>query len=77
MPNLTDQTLDRLRFYDLQLIGRDAVLIMPRHLTSLRPFREFQTRICSYVESTISNPVAIKRLERLPVPDRLRNEIAM
>jgi DNA-binding transcriptional LysR family regulator len=77
LPNLTSQTLDRLRLYDLDLIGRDAVLIMPRHLTSLRPFLDFQTRLCDYVERSINSTATTQRFERLPVPDDLRGEIAI
>lgn len=77
LPNLTDQTLERLNFYDLELIGRDAVLIMPRHLTSLRPFLEFQTRLCDYIESTLRNSVNVKRLEKLPVPEGIRRGIVI
>jgi DNA-binding transcriptional LysR family regulator len=67
LPNLSNHTLDRLRLYDLDLIGRDAVLIMPRHLTSLRPFREFQTRLCEYVEQSIYKTSSKQRFEKLPV----------
>lgn len=77
LPNLPDQTLDRLRLYDLDLIGRDAVLIMPRHLTSLRPFLEFQTRLCQYVEQTVSTSPSTQRFERLPVPIEMISVIAI
>ncbi|MBV7378456.1 LysR family transcriptional regulator [Maritimibacter dapengensis] len=77
LPNLTEQTLDQLRLYDLEMIGRDAVLIMPRHLTSLRPFLDFQTRLCNYVDDTLSDPGTVRRFEKLPVPDGLLSEIAM
>ncbi|MBM1218661.1 LysR family transcriptional regulator [Ponticoccus sp. SC2-23] len=70
LPNLTGQTLDRLRFYDLEMIGRDAVLIMPRHLTSLRPFLEFQNRLCSFVEQTINNAILPQTIEALPSQTR-------
>lgn len=77
LPNLTNQTMNRLRFYDLELIGRDAVLIMPRHLTSLRPFQEFQSRLCSYVDQSINCPASTLHFEKLPVPTELMPEIAM
>jgi hypothetical protein len=77
LPNLSNQTLDRLRLYDLDLIGRDAVLIMPRHLTSLRPFLEFQTRLCEYVEQSINNTASKRSFEKLPVPCDLISGIAI
>lgn len=77
LPNLTTQTLDRLRFYDLNAIGRDAVLIMPRHLTSLRPFLEFQNRLCSYVDENINTAATGFQYEDLPVPKEMLAEIAV
>ena len=77
LPNLSKQTLDRLRLYDLDLIGRDAVLIMPRHLTSLRPFLEFQTRLCEYVEQSMKNTASKQSFETLPVPSDLISGIAI
>lgn len=77
LPNLTDQTLDRLRLYDLDLVGRDAVLVMPRHLTSLRPFVEFQSRLCKYVDTSINNPATKQRFVILPLPKDLASRIAI
>ncbi|SMY06987.1 LysR family transcriptional regulator [Flavimaricola marinus] len=68
LPNLTSHTLDRLRLYDLEMVGRDAVLIMPRHLTSLRPFLLFQTRLCEYVEQSINSSASKQSFEKLPLP---------
>jgi hypothetical protein len=60
--------LDRLRFYDLDIIGRDAVLIMPRHLTSLTPFLDFQNRLYTYVEESINASALTLDIEKLPLP---------
>ena len=55
IPNLPEQVRRRVTFYDLLDIGRDAVLVMPRHLQSLRPFAEFAASVADFVRSNYSD----------------------
>lgn len=68
LPNLPASTMERLRFYDLDKLGRDAVFIMPRHLTSLKPFTEFRDRLCHFVDKTFSSQQLQTLVRPLPFP---------
>lgn len=49
IPNLSEQVLSKVKFYDLGRFGRDVVFAMPRHLESLRSFAEFRAGLTGYV----------------------------
>jgi DNA-binding transcriptional LysR family regulator len=55
LPNLPDSTRSRIRFYDLTDFARDAVLVMPRHLQSLRPYHDFAEELATYVRTTYAD----------------------
>lgn len=52
LPNLPNQVRKRIKFFDLDEYGRDVVLVMPKHLLSLKPFATFRERISDYVRTT-------------------------
>lgn len=55
LPNLAEQVRKRVAFYDLRDFGREAVLVMPRHLQSLKPFADFAAAVADHVRSTYSD----------------------
>lgn len=55
LPNLAEQVRKRVNFYDLRDFGREAVLVMPKHLQSLRPFADFAAVLSEYVKATYSD----------------------
>lgn len=74
LPNLSEQVRKRVAFYDLRDFGREAVLVMPKHLQSLKPFADFAASLADYVRSTyadvgMSNPI-------LPLPEATLARIA-
>lgn len=49
IPNLPEQLLSKVKFYDLGRFGRDVVFAMPNHLQTLRAFSEFRAELCGYM----------------------------
>lgn len=54
LPNLPESVRRRIKVFDLGEYARDAVLVMPRHLLTLRPFAEFQRRLSEWVQAEYS-----------------------
>lgn len=48
IPNLADQVRNKIKLYRLNEHAREAVLVMPKHLLSLRPFSEFANQLSEY-----------------------------
>lgn len=67
LPNLSEQVRGRVRCYRLDEHVREAVLVMPKHLLTLRPFLEFQQRITSYFEKIYAHRVS--HVNVMPLPD--------
>lgn len=55
LPNLPTSVRRRIKVFDLEEHARDAVLVMPRHLLTLRPYAEFQRRLSDWVRVEYSN----------------------
>lgn len=72
LPNLADQVRQRIKYFRLHEHTRQAVLAMPKHLLTLRPFAEFGTQLVSYF--TENYPTGSKLLDIPPLPGR--SEIA-
>lgn len=49
--NLPATVLDRLKVVELNEHARDVVLVIPRHLLSLKPFRTFCDKICHFTRA--------------------------
>jgi len=70
LPNLPEATRARIRLYDLVDIAREAVLVMPRHLQSLRPYHDFAEELAAYARKTYRH--VLQNHDVLPLPvDRL------
>ena len=69
MPNLAEQVRKRVVFYDLSDFGREAVLVMPKHLQSLKPFADFAAALADYVRSTYSDVSMTNPILPLPTDD--------
>jgi DNA-binding transcriptional LysR family regulator len=48
--NLPINVRERLWVHEMDMIARDAVLVMPKHLLTLQPFAEFQRQLAAYVK---------------------------
>ncbi|GKY88449.1 LysR family transcriptional regulator [Sinisalibacter aestuarii] len=68
LPNLPNQVRKRIKVYDLDEHARDVVLVMPKHLLSLKPFAMFRERISEYVRTTYEE--ARRHEEVRPMPGR-------
>ncbi len=66
LPNLPVSVRQRIKFYDLGEHVRDAVLVMPRHLLTLRPFAEFQRRLSEWVKTEYSDELLEQEMRTLP-----------
>ena len=66
IPNLPEQLLSKVKFYDLGRFGRDVVYVMPRHLQSLRAFAEFRAGLTDYVRLRYADGAI--GAELLPLP---------
>lgn len=53
--NISPDIRGRLKYYDLGEYAREVVLIMPRHLLSLDPFRTFCDAVSASVRATMSH----------------------
>lgn len=53
--NLPEQVRARVKSVELGEMGRDVVLVMPKHLLSLKPFRMFCDRITAYSRKAYSD----------------------
>jgi DNA-binding transcriptional LysR family regulator len=67
LPNLPEATRARVRFYDLVDIARDAVLAMPRHLQSLRPYHDFAVELAGFARETYRDVLQTHDVLPLPV----------
>ena len=67
LPNLPESVRNRIKVYDLGKYARNAVLIMPRHLLTLRPFAAFQERLCDWVKGEYSDENLEDEIHALPL----------
>lgn len=56
--NLTPQLRERIKFFDLGEYARDVVLVMPKHLRSLTPFKQFSDRVRKEMQSMVAQAEA-------------------
>jgi len=66
LPNLPEQVRRRIKCFMLREHAREAVLVMPKHLLSLRPFAEFQARMAEYFDKEYASVAANTQLPSLP-----------
>jgi molybdate transport repressor ModE-like protein len=66
LPNLPEQVRSRIKMFDLDEIMREVVLVMPKHLVSLKPFMMFRERIGDYIRSTYGDHVAPQDVRPIP-----------
>jgi len=50
-PNLPDAITRKVRLYKVDGVQRRAVLVMPKHLLSIRPFAEFRRMLAEYAST--------------------------
>jgi DNA-binding transcriptional LysR family regulator len=72
MPNLPKQVRDQVKMFDLGQYARDVVLVMPKHLLSLKPFKTFCDEISAYSRKTYGDDFLLDELR--PLPKRLASE---
>jgi DNA-binding transcriptional LysR family regulator len=65
-PSLPASVRRELRFFRLDGFVRSIAFVMPRHLLSLRPFVEFQQRVCDFATHDYQEEMHAAVLEPLP-----------
>ena len=66
LPSLPSGTLDSLQFFELPEMSRTAVLAMPKHLTSLRPFSEFLVRMSEFAGKRYRRDMFSHIVQKIP-----------
>ncbi|MDP2084382.1 MAG: LysR family transcriptional regulator [Gemmobacter sp.] len=56
--NLPEPVRRRIKIFDVGDCARDVVLVMPKHLLSLKPFKTFCDKISAYTRQTYGDDVA-------------------
>ncbi len=67
LPNLADQVRNRVKAFRLNELAREAVLIMPKHLLTLRAFSDFQSRLTEYCSTSYSLANDVTEIYDLPI----------
>lgn len=62
MQNLPEPVRSRIKYFDLGEYTRDVVLVMPRHLLSLTPFKTFCDRICVFTRKEYGDEAGLDGL---------------
>ncbi len=55
LPNLPSSISSHLRWYVIPEFGRDIVLVVPKHLLSLKPYAQLHQRVLEFVKSAYSD----------------------
>lgn len=66
VPNLPAQVRNRVKIFDLEEIMREVVLVMPKHLATLRPFKLFSERIGDFIRETYGSGDSGEDLRPIP-----------
>jgi len=74
LPNLPAEVISKIKLYQAPIYVRRAVLVMPKHLLTLRPFVEFANRISTYFHDTYLSELNIHKLSYYKFNDNLNNE---
>lgn len=69
VPNLSEETLSRLRFYRLPDVTRHVVLAMPKHLMTLAPYARLYRRIEEFTRTEYRDEMNRAELLDLPEPE--------
>ncbi len=67
--NLPEPVRRRIKVFDIGDCARDVVLVMPKHLLSLKPFKTFCDKISSYTRKTYGDDVTIDGENRSDDPE--------
>jgi len=62
LPNLPAEVISKIIFYQAPIFVRRAVLVMPKHLFSLRPFVEFSDKLSKYFHDTYLSKIMVNKL---------------
>lgn len=71
LPNLPAEVISKINFYHVPIYTRRAVLVMPKHLLTLRPFVEFSNKLTEYFHHTYLSQIRISKLSSYDFNDRL------
>ncbi len=75
LASLPNSVMKRLRFYELDDIARVAVLIMPKHLLSLRPFEIFRQRLIEFALEEYGSDALAGAVSAAPMPLRTEPDL--
>lgn len=67
VPNLPRSVRNAIRFYDISGIERTAVLAMPKHLLTLKPYSDFRRRLMEFAAAEYSPEMPFHDLSELPI----------
>ena len=71
LPNLPAEVTSKINFYQAPIYVRSVVLVMPKHLMTLRPFVEFSNRLTEYFHHTYLSQLTINKLSGYDFNDGL------
>ena len=72
LPNLPTEVLNKVKCYRANIYLRRAVLVMPKHLMTLRPFSEMADRISNFFFESYLDKVSLEELPGSNVQDVTR-----
>ena len=66
LPNLSEEVRSRIKCFRLQEYVREACLIMPKHLLTLRPFAEFAEYLSTYFAQNYLGKIPLEEMLLFP-----------
>ena len=69
LPNLPTEVLNKIKCYRADIYLRKAVLVMPKHLMTLRPFSEMASRLTNFFSNSYLSDVNLEEMPNTNVKD--------
>jgi hypothetical protein len=69
LPNLPTEVLNKIKCYRADIYLRKAVLVMPKHLMTLRPFSEMANRMTNFFSESYLSNVSLEDIPNTNIKD--------
>lgn len=69
LPNLPTEVLNKIKCYRADIYLRKAVLVMPKHLMTLRPFSDMAKRMISFFSESYFSNVSLEDIPNTNIKD--------
>lgn len=69
LPNLPTEVLNKIKCFRADIYLRKAVLVMPKHLMTLRPFSEMAERIANFFTDSYLSDVSLEDIPHTNIKD--------